>query len=128
MPAHGRPPDKYAQRRAAEIRARRMEARRRLVEATETITAPTAPLPQRKAIKPTSRAQSAARVIVEAMSGLRAVDVRGAADWSHDQDFQLLRLTADGASASEAADRMTTRQTTPEACRSRIKKLLKLYG
>jgi recombination associated protein RdgC len=72
-----------------------MEARRRLVEATETITAPTAPLPQRKAIKPTSRAQSAARVIVEAMSGLRAVDVRGAADWSHDQDFQLLRLTAD---------------------------------
>jgi len=121
MPAHGRPMDNYARRRAAEQRARRKAAQ-------ESAAPP--PAPARPRSRPVPSYQAAARVILDAMEGLQDVPpitpVRNR--WKHEHDVELLRLAAQGLSQREIAAQMRTRAVTTCQVESRILTIMRLYG
>jgi hypothetical protein len=129
MPAHGRPPDKYAKRRRLELAARRLAAR-------HTPAPETQPEPAQEPVKRVrNRAQTlrirAARAILEVMDELRPVNpmIRRHDLWTHLQDAELLRGVADGLSMPAVVERLRPmRVVSAKSAETRLARLIRLYA
>ncbi len=129
MPAHGRPPDKYAKRRRLELAARRLAARH--APAPETQPEP-AQEPAKRARNRTHTLRiRASRAILEVIDELGAINplIRRSDLWTLQQDIELLSLVAEGLTMPEVAERLKPiRDVSPRTADTRLARLIRLYA
>lgn len=93
--------------------------------------APQPPPEPRSRHQPVPQQMPVYRAILQVLEGLQpmAPIVRRPALWTHEQDVELLRLIVSGATNSEAAERMTTRQgVNRQMVGDRLARIVKMYG